>query len=295
MRFIAACIMTPARDVSSLAVDPDFPPDRRCQETNSYLRLFSTSNYDTLFPRQEMQHTIQRILFIALVLGVSIFWRQKSLASVIVEQPWMGNINGEDSNVTGQQVAEYFSMPTTATVESLQWYGVGVDGDLGNISTEAFQIRIYGDTSNPPGQARTLGQSPDLFPFYSSNIVATLQYTGRSTFVPANPQGHELALFSFAENLISPILLTSGTTYWLSILGNDSTEFLWAEGGVGADVFRPGGLGNGSPWLENSSDEVYVTFALNDTPIDEPSSFVILGSALILALWTLRARLTKGV
>lgn len=241
-----------------------------------------------------MQRAIQRLLLIAIIVGGSILWRQQSLAAIIVEQPWTGNINGEDSSVTGQQVAQHFVMPTTSLIKSLEWYGVGIDGDLDDINTEDFQIRFYADTPSPPGQPETLDHSPALFPFYTSNVVATLQYTGNSIFVPANPQGHELALFSFAANLTSPILLTTGVTYWLSILGNDSTEFLWAEGGVGADVFRPGGQGDGSPWLE-SHDEVDVTFALSDTPIPEPSSFVISGTALALAFWALRARLIKVI
>jgi hypothetical protein len=242
-----------------------------------------------------MQPAIQRLLLIASVVGGSIFWQQQSLATVIVDRPWTGNINqpssgpinGVDSSVTGQQVAEDFVMPTTAIIRSLQWYGVGINGALDGVYTEDFQIRFYADTPNSPGQPKTLDHSPALYQFYTLDVVATLQYTGQSDFYPP---GRELSLYSFEANLYSPVFLIAGETYWLSILGNDSTEFEWADGGVGADVFRPGGQGNGSPWLE-SVDETYSAFALSDTPIPEPSSFVTLATSLALALCALRARL----
>jgi hypothetical protein len=188
-------------------------------------------------PEAKMQRAIRRLLLITIVVGGSILWRQQSLAAIIVEQPWTGNINGEDSLVIGQQVAEYFEMPTTSLIKSLGWYGVGTDGDLDHINTEAFQIRFYADTPIPPGQPETLDHSPALFPFYTSNVVATLQYTGHSIFVPPE---HELALFSFAANLTSPILLTTGVTYcvhakykcqWISNLELSVARRLGSGGG----------------------------------------------------------------
>ncbi len=185
--------------------------------------------------------------------------------AVSVDHPWTGTFNGATSSVgAGQQVADDFFMPKTAVVVSLKWLGIGINGNLNGITNERFQIRLYLDTQVPPGQASKLNHSPALLPFYVDNVAATLTYAGK--FI-VDDVGRTLQLFSYAATLQVPVLLNENVTYWLSILGNDTTEFDWAEAGIGADVFRPGLQGDGTAWLEDST-EVDRAFTLAGVQFD---------------------------
>jgi hypothetical protein len=94
------------------------------------------------------------------------------------------------------------------TIRDIHWSG---EDDGGVPATDTFTANIYSDASGSPGA-----------------LVAAL------TFGPISrvDSGVNADIFNFSAT-VSPISLTAGTTYWLSILDrNDAVEWLWVDNGT---------------------------------------------------------------
>lgn len=197
-------------------------------------------------------------------------------AGITLESPWTGTFNGYYSTTNGQQIADYFVMPTTSAVQAISWNGNSVNdtdqGDLHGVASMDFRVRFYLDDLSLPVQARLLDHRPSLVPFYEADVTALVSPTGNESL------DHQNSLFRFSASLGVPLTLNAGQTYWISLLGRSpSKEFAWALSAAGNSVFRPypqsaSGSSDGTAWYENANlGHSHLTYTLFDRPFPFPN------------------------
>ena len=78
---------------------------------------------------------------------------------------------------------------------------------------------------------------------------------------------------------VPSLVLLGGNTYWVSIIGTDSSLYpFWAFGDVGQSVFRPYPAADDSPWYGDTDNQRNLTFSLSDKRRAVPDT----GSAALL-------------
>ncbi len=146
--------------------------------------------------------------------------------------------------------AESFSLTSNDTVQSVNFWGL----DTGGIGTWDDQVTysIYTDTG---------GSGPGTL-VSGATGTATATYTADGQIDSGQPE------YEISFN-ITPISLSSGTTYWLA-LSTDAAGFVWT---TSSTTFPPSSYysaNGGSSWSNHGSGST-LAFQVNDTPIGSTS------------------------
>lgn len=161
----------------------------------------------------------------------------------------------------GQQMADDFTVGSSATIQSVTWWGIYKNPIKEGSPQQpwSFEIFVYGDNGGLPDTSNVVGSSQVSF----SSLTDTGENFGDDPF------GADIYVFT-AD--VTPINLSAGTTYWFSVLadtGNDAiNNFLWRLAEDGNAVRRTGEDGTFTDPF--STDDGAMLFILNGVLISEP-------------------------
>jgi hypothetical protein len=182
------------------------------------------------------------VLFALMVLMVS------PASALVVTQPLVDPDadGGESTNDISQtfpgfEAAESFTVPQTAEVVRIDWWGV-YDNFFGiglpPVDGDDFTLRIFADD----------GGVPDSVPF--------AEYTGLTD--PGLPTGildvGLAEIYRYSTTAPAGLVLTGGQTYYLSVVNNidllqqDNSTWLWSEGTGGDTQQYEREAGSGASW-----------------------------------------------
>lgn len=144
--------------------------------------------------------------------------------------PFYDNINGASPVLGGafagfnnQLIADDFIVPAgISTLRSVTWTGNYSLGAPPAVGDDIFTIRTFSD----------IGGLPSVTELSSETLAVTRTASGIA-FAP----------FSYTATLSSPVNLTAGDTYWISLFNETTavtaTEWLW---GISSPVLNPGNM-----------------------------------------------------
>lgn len=162
------------------------------------------------------------------------------------------NLPGPESS---QQVADDFSLGVPAILTGIEWSGYYFGESLTGLgSTVDFTVRLFADPPPP-------------VPLVSESLSATFSQTGMTT-------DFNDPIYRFSAPLSNPVLLSAGTTYWLSVLESDvdtNVDFLWLATSATFNQIRALRSNEGNAWSIEPNTEDFA-FTLIGTVIPEPSS-----------------------
>jgi hypothetical protein len=157
--------------------------------------------------------------------------------------------------------ADNFVISSNATIDSVRWWG---SWNFFNSPNDNFTVNFYGDNGGLPDPSNLISSQS------IGNAMETSTGLTRSFFT----------LVEFQSN-ITPVSLTAGTDYWISIFDtagtNDGQYFIWRETAVGAAASS---TNDGFSWGGRPL-ELAFQFEGNITAVPEPSTFflfIIVGS-----------------
>ena len=193
----------------------------------------------------------------------------------IVDQAFDPTLAGQASNLGGspsEQIADEFFSSTMRTLGTLTWYG-RYEGPIGAVNPTTFTIRIFSDS----------GGAPPTTPAFETTVMVAPVSTGLD--FGGSPW------FSYSANIF-PALAPVGT-FWVSILESDASTalsgdsvWLWAESGSTGAL--SGRSSEGGFWERDDSTN-NMAFTLHSN-VPEPSTWLLLGSGLVLAMFRGRRR-----
>lgn len=208
------------------------------------------------------------ILFVC----IEFFALASAHAALLYEQPYIykSDQNGAISDQGfGQYIADNFVLSSDGSVAYLKWYGYWgaytVPDDYLN-----FNIRFYSDDSNKPG-----------------TLISNQSVTASGTIIGAVSSSLATGMYELSATLGTPVSLTGGTTYWVSIYENQNNfaNFQWATGTSGLSYYS--WSSNLSTWGSAASDvfgRQYEAFSLYDSaPSNVPEPGQVAASLLLLA------------
>ena len=193
---------------------------------------------------------------------------------VLYDQPVLNQTDrGAFSELSGQQIADQFTINSAANITGVSWSGSYFNFDLDpSVSSIDFVIRFFADTSGLPAAN----------PFYSANVSATAVDSG-VVF-----QGREIYTYS-VDSLPTSVPILGGSQTWISILESDPSippgSFEWANSTVGPDDYDAYRVGDGTVWNQIGPGAIQdyrenQAFTLTGTAVPEPSPLILLGIAL---------------
>lgn len=169
---------------------------------------------------------------------------------------WNSNINGID-----QQIADEFSLETSAIADELAWCGLHQLA----APTGIFRIRMFNDHAG----------APSATPFYDHVIgVVAGSDTGLN-----NQNGNRINLY---ESAIPPVALNAATKYWLTVADTTDPIWVWSYGVAGpstGDDFVRYGDQNGWASIAGLSyppEMLDQAFRLSGSTVPEPSTISLL-------------------
>lgn len=200
-----------------------------------------------------------------------VVWTGSAGAAVLVQQ---GALDGGDSlftTLSGQQLADDFSLSGASSVASISWYGAYA-GDLDE-GDDDFTLSLF---SALAGTSGTLLQSFDADAATRSD-TALLDLGGQ-------------AVYRYDYTLPSALDLGSGT-YFLMVENFGSSEWLWQTSGEGDDSAFTRFDSPGSDWetLPQTNLAFVVEGERQSQPVPEPAAPALLAAAG-LALLAARRR-----
>lgn len=226
-----------------------------------------------------MNISTSRLILPLLLAALALPFGSTVQAATIYENYGVGGpdlANGSRSDfddAAPRQVADDFELqPGASTLEDLHWWGLYTTS--GPLDADNFSVRIYSDGG--------LGKpvvAPDILQL-DFNGAANRTATGDSVF------GFDIYTYSLD---ISALVLTAGTTYWLSIV-NETTaatgyDWYWstADELAGNGVFRnEDALSNGVWFAENRELAFYLTGPGAPPSVPVPGTLLLVGPALLL-------------
>jgi len=166
-----------------------------------------------------------------------------------------------------QMIFDDFTLSSTATVNSLTWYG----GVL-SAAPSTFTIDFYSDSGGGiPGALIGSVVTPSNGAVTGKNIAASTGIDAVMSNLPEEVYGASL----------TPLTFVAGTRYWIEITANTNNSWGWEEANGGNNTFlftRNGGL------LTDHRDGD-LAFTLSDvssaSSVPEPSSFALLGTGVL--------------
>ncbi|MFO1498639.1 MAG: choice-of-anchor R domain-containing protein [Verrucomicrobiota bacterium] len=169
----------------------------------------------------------------------------------------------------GIQAASSFVVGAANTLTDIHWWG-GYGISSFSHAVDHFTIYLYNDSGGSPGTVA-----------YTIPVGAPARIdTGVNLFV-------SLDIFSYQFDLLAPIVLPTGTTYWLSILndtaGDPGGEWVWATSNqlAGDDQSRLLHSGSPGPWGSLHVELAYQLTGLTSSSVpDAGGTLPLLGAAL---------------
>lgn len=162
------------------------------------------------------------------------------------------------------KVADSFTLASAATIQSVEWYG-------GGGADTSFVVNIFADAAGVPG---TLLDTTTVQPFrgvaFTDGGFTAYDYTA------------DITAFSAA----------AGTEYWFQVLANNG-DWVWSLGSGGdGQHYEDLSFYGTNPFMMSGD----MAFGLSDAaavpPVaPEPSSIVLVGTAIVGAVGSLRKRL----
>jgi hypothetical protein len=210
-------------------------------------------------------------LFLALVV---IAFACSAQAAPIFSQthtPYTASIGSDVDAIwaEGAQVFDDLTLASSATVQSVTWWGILGFEDT-PVTPVSFELIFYRDA----------GGLPDTGNVISSTTVSFTSLTGTGFEINGDD------VYEFQAN-VTPTVLPGGTKVWFSVLADTSNDndddFLWA-----VEWFQDAGSGttaHRAPLSETEPFDVFngmQLFVLDDAPVSEPpqgivSSFTAIG------------------
>lgn len=193
----------------------------------------------------------------------------RAQSSVVFSQT-PDNYAGYYSDIPNQQIADDFTLGSTATITSLHWWG----GFNGPVFSNDFTLRLFNDdgsgtpNTNP---ALTLGFS-NLTVTDTGNVNTGL--------------GNEVLYYT--ADLTTPFTATGGVKYHLSILNGTSYDWVWEDQDRANEVsYR---YGDGSSWSTAPIGNRAFELVAGTPAVPEPGTYAILASLGLTGAAFLRRR-----
>jgi hypothetical protein len=187
-----------------------------------------------------------------------------------------------------------FQLAGAATIDAIKWQGLYVSADLSAnppppVAT-GFQILIFGDLAGLPDPSAVVYGQPNIAKGLGANDVNETFVANDPNFFLGFANQTTAAVYDYSVNLATPVSVSGGTTYWLSIAANSPNDYglpYWGQNSSGLAsnsggptyVYDPSG-GAFFFWGDDGR-----TFELDGQVVPEPST-IIIWSLLLGAGWT---------
>ncbi|MCC6698677.1 MAG: PEP-CTERM sorting domain-containing protein [Candidatus Hydrogenedentes bacterium] len=176
-----------------------------------------------------------------------------------------------DSNYYQELADDFVLLPDASTVTDVHWWGLYFDGNTPP-AIDDFTIRIFSDASGAPDTG------------FLHEIVVT---DAHRTDTGLDLAGSDIYQYS-AD--FSPLALTAGTTYWISIFNDSTTDdddyWYWMfSDTTGNAYFRES---DGGTWEMEDGEMAFTLTNDNLSAVPEPGTVTLLGLGLMAMV--MRAR-----
>ena len=163
----------------------------------------------------------------------------------------------------GDQFADDFMVSSPATIQSVTWWGIytAIGSDASPQGPWSFELIFYGDIGGLPDPSNVIGSTQVVF--------ETLTDTGRNL----GDDLFEDDIYVFTAD-VTPISVSAGTTYWLSVVADTSNDpintFGWRRVQNGNAANRSGNDGVFTGPFRTRSFYGGMVFRLDGSLISEP-------------------------
>jgi hypothetical protein len=198
-------------------------------------------------------------------------------ADLLFSQPVVsGGVGLASDFARFQQEADNFTLPPTASVVTIHWWGAYANND---IRTDNFTLRFFGDVAG----------NPAVMPLVDLSAVSLTRTPTSLLDNLGDP------IYEYQAALPSPVTLNQATSYYLSVVNNTPPGGVWdwVGSGPGTHWARQE---DGTAWTASGGTTSFA-FELLGTAVPEPPTVAILsfGSLTLLVYsWRRRACLTAG-
>lgn len=170
-----------------------------------------------------------------------------------------GNLLGDAAG--GYEQANFFIPSTSGTLLSVE-AAIRLSYASGNQIT----LTLWEDNAGSPG----------------SSSIASATLTGQAVAPPGS-----ILLF----NITSPVTLTAGLKYWVSLSGGNDTAFVWMDSLVSPSASEPYRQNSGA-WLANDGTPGAFRVTVDPSPVPLPAAAWLMLSGLGGLMFVGRRRLT---
>ncbi len=197
-----------------------------------------------------------------------------------------------DTTANGFRTYDAFTLGVDASVERVAWIGLWIDlaapqpAPAPGQDVATWDVALHADNGGVPGTLLSM-QS-----FAVGDVNAS--YIGTGGFNVGS--AYNVNYYSYMVDLDTPVVLSTGTPYWLSVMARGGTQpqqFAWL-GGLGGDGSSyQQFLGPNLTLVSASTVNADRAFSLEGTvAVPEPSALLLLGAAACVLR---RARARRSV
>ena len=205
------------------------------------------------------------VLILALVTGLPL----SAVATVIYDNGPSDPANfGSHASEAASRGADDFQLLANDTIRSIQFWGA--HWQTGVVpAVEDFQIVIYADLAGAPDPGTLLATS-------ALTLVSRID-----TGFDHNANG-TADIWEYTMDLASPVSLTAGTVYWLSVYlqtNAPGTAFVWQQAGIDGTGNHYASVTSGTTWAPASSHFAF-NLSNTSTTVPEPTGALLMMLAL---------------